>query len=152
MQAKNVPRKNIGFTIIEIMIIIMILVLLIAILIAISFHFKGKESKAAIQERQDILRIENAMRFYRLDNSFYPSNDQGIAALTKKPLIEPIPQHWVKYLNEIPKDPWGLPYHYSNPGRFKPIEIYSCGHNGEQNFWVRFKYWLTSNPKINCKN
>ncbi|KTD07708.1 type II secretion system major pseudopilin GspG [Legionella jamestowniensis] len=144
--------KKSGATVIEIILTIMLLVLLVAIVVSIYLHINWKKSPETIKENKDILRLENAMRFYKLDNGFYPSNTQGLEALLKKPVTEPIPQHWTRYLKKIPKDPWGVAYHYSNPGRFHAIEIYSCGPTGKQNPWVKLKHWLTSNPKINCKS
>ncbi|ASQ44586.1 type II secretion system major pseudopilin GspG [Legionella clemsonensis] len=151
-QVKNWIGESKGATVIEIILIIMLLVLLVAISLSIYFHLDWKESPEAIKEKKDILRLENAMRFYKLDNGFYPSSAQGLSALIKKPVIEPIPQHWVQYLKKIPNDPWGFAYHYSNPGRFRAVEIYSCGPTGKQNSLKKLQHWLTSNPKINCKS
>lgn len=47
---------------------------------------------------------------YKLNNGDYPTTEQGLQALVKKPTIEPIPKNWnpAGYLatNSIPKDPW----------------------------------------------
>ncbi|ARB92395.1 type II secretion system major pseudopilin GspG [Legionella longbeachae] len=151
IQTKNGVRKSTGATVIEIMLMIMLLVIFIAIILSIYLHFDWKKSPEAIKEEQDVLIIENAMKFYKLDNGFYPSNTQGIAALIQKPVTEPVPQNWIRYLDKIPNDPWGFAYRYSNPGRFSAIEIYSCGPTQKLGTWAKIKYWLTSSPKINCK-
>ena len=45
--------------------------------------------------------------------------EQGLAALVAKPEQPPVPPNWKPggYLEKLPKDPWGRPYVYLNPGR-----------------------------------
>src|SRR5438046_89575 len=52
-----------------------------------------------------------ALDAYRLDNDFYPSTAQGLAALRSRPAGEPEARNWRgPYLRkEIPLDPWGRP-------------------------------------------
>ena len=35
-----------------------------------------------------------------------------------------------KYLDQLPKDPWGNPYLYLNPGNNAEIDIYTLGRDG----------------------
>lgn len=105
-------RNNTGITLIEILLIIMLLSIFTAIYIHLS---SNKMEMTKLDKTQcDILTIENGMRFYKLDNGFYPTTSQGIAALVTKPTTKPIPLHWTPYLKTIPHDKDGKPYHYEN--------------------------------------
>ena len=63
--------------------------------------------------------IANALDLYRLDNSHYPSTQQGLEALVSKPSGSPEPKNWNAdgYLKGVPEDPWGNQYQYVSPGR-----------------------------------
>lgn len=99
-------------TLIEILLITMLLSIFTAIYIHLS---SNKIEITKLDKTQcDILTIENGMRFYKLDNGFYPTTAQGIAALVKKPKTKPIPLHWTQYLKTIPLDTGGKPYIYEN--------------------------------------
>lgn len=112
-----------GMTFIEILLILMLLAILASIMVPI--YLNRQASPSILEERRNITTIENAMKFYKLDNGFYPTNKQGISALQVKPSSEPIPKHWTQYLTIVPMDKWGNPYHYANPGRHGEIEVYS---------------------------
>jgi general secretion pathway protein G len=70
-----------------------------------------------IAAKQDIGTIMQALKLYRLDNGRYPSQEQGLTALTQKPTTDPIPNNWKDggYLERLPNDPWGNAYKYLNP-------------------------------------
>ena len=44
----------------------------------------------------------------------------------------PVPPNWKPngYLERLPKDPWGNPYQYLNPGLRGEIDIFSFGADG----------------------
>ena len=122
-------KKNQGFTLIEIMVVVVILGILAAIVVP---QIIGRPDEArVVKAKQDILAIENALELYKLDNGFYPSANQGLIALVQQPTSEPVPQHWKRYLKDLPNDPWGRPYQYLNPGEHRDIDIFSYGANGQ---------------------
>ncbi len=41
-----------------------------------------------------IQALENALNMYRLDNSDYPSTEQGLKALVEKPVAGNVPRNW----------------------------------------------------------
>ena len=110
-------------TLIEILLMVMLVAIMTSLVVRIFFV------KAALprldKAQQAVVMVENAMEFYKIDNGFYPTNAQGIAALVVKPTTEPIPMHWTRYLKNLPTDPSGRPYHYLNPGKHNAIDIYS---------------------------
>lgn len=118
-----------GFTLIELMVVIMILGVLAALIVP-RVMTRPDEARA-IAARQDIAQIMQQMRLYRLDNSRYPTSEQGIAALVTRPSSGPAPTNWKSYLDRVPNDPWGKPYQYLNPGVRGEIDVFSLGADGQ---------------------
>lgn len=116
------PPLNQGITLIEILLFCIISALLISIFLSI-YRLDWHKSTDDNPSTPAMLTIYNAMKFYKLDNGMYPTTDQGLRALIIKPTIEPIPQHWRKYLKAIPRDAQGRVYHYHNPGKHHEIDI-----------------------------
>ncbi len=118
-----------GFTLIEIMVVVIILGILAAI-VAPNVIGRIDDAQAA-RVQQDLRGIENALKFYRLDNFSYPTSEQGLDALVTKP-ADPNIKNWKTggYLDRMPKDPWGNPYEYLSPGNNGEIDIYTLGRDG----------------------
>lgn len=123
-----------GFTLIEIMVVVIILGLLAGLVLP---RIMGQEEEARIKTtRTQIKALEHALDSFKLDNGFYPSTDQGLEALIKKPEIGRIPTRWREggYLKpaRIPKDAWGRDFIYISPGNEgREYEIISYGPDGE---------------------
>lgn len=121
-----------GFTLIEIMVVMVILGMLVAI-VAPNIMGRSDQAKVTIAETQ-LRNIQNALDLYRLDNSHYPSTQQGLEALVSKPSGTPEPKNWNPegYLKSVPVDPWGTPYQYVSPGTEGPYDLYSLGSDGQE--------------------
>ncbi|MGH8530605.1 MAG: type II secretion system major pseudopilin GspG [Nevskiales bacterium] len=119
-------RQQRGFTLIEIMVVVVILGILAAVVVP---NIMGNPDKARVAKaKQDVRVIENALKLYRLDNFYYPSTEQGLAALVQKPSGEPPAKNWRSpYLDRLPKDPWGTAYEYLSPGTHGEIDVFSLG-------------------------
>jgi len=125
-RAARFPR---GFTLVEIMVVVVILGILAALIVP---RVVGRTDEArAVAAKQDVAAIMQALKLYRLDNGRYPSTEQGLAALVTKPQSQPAPSNWQKYLDRIPKDPWGNVYHYLNPGVRGEIDVFSLGADAQ---------------------
>jgi general secretion pathway protein G len=125
----NKLRKSSGFTLIEVMVVIVILAVLAAMIVP---KVMGRPDEArVVAAKQDIGAIMSALKLYRLDNRRYPTAEQGLDALVKKPGVAPIPDNWKSYLDKMPVDPWGNPYQYLNPGINSEIDVMSWGADGK---------------------
>lgn len=125
-------HREAGFTLIEIMVVIAIIGILATMIVP---KIMGRPDEArATAAKQDVGTIVQALKLYRLDTGRYPTTDQGLKALVDRPTSEPIPQNWKTggYLDSLPKDPWGNPYQYINPGAHGEIDVYSFGADGKQ--------------------
>ncbi len=120
-----------GFTLIEVMVVIVIIAVLAALIVP---KVMSRPDEARVTAaRQDIGAISQALKLYKLDNMRYPTTEQGLQALVKKPATQPVPENWKGngYLEKLPKDPWGSPYKYLQPGLHGDVDVMSFGANRE---------------------
>jgi general secretion pathway protein G len=120
-----------GFTLIEIMVVVIIIGLLAAVIVP-SVINKVDEARVS-KAKADIQSLETALTMYRLDNSKYPTTDQGLQALVVQP-TDPSIRHWRigGYLQRVSKDPWGTDYQYVFPGTHgKEYDLYTLGADGQ---------------------
>jgi general secretion pathway protein G len=118
-----------GFTLIELMVVVMILGVLAALVVP---RVMSRPDQArVVAAKQDIARIDQQLKLYRLDNSRYPTTEQGLQALVIRPGSGPAAPNWKQYLDKVPNDPWGKPYQYLNPGVHGEIDVFSFGADGQ---------------------
>jgi general secretion pathway protein G len=128
VQAK---RLNQGFTLIEIMVVVVILGILATLVVP---KIMGRPDEArAVAAKQDIASIMQALNLYRLDNSRYPTTEQGLQALVERPTTEPQPRNYKQggYLGRVPVDPWGSNYQFLSPGINGEVDVMSFGADGK---------------------
>lgn len=126
MNARLLQR---GFTLIEVMVVIIILGVLAALVVP---KVMSRPDEARIvAAKQDIATLMQSLKLYRLDNRRYPTAEQGLAALVKKPETDPLPPNWKSYIERLPLDPWGNAYQYLNPGLNGEIDVFSFGADGK---------------------
>lgn len=118
-----------GFTLIEIMVVMVIIGILAALVIPRVMDRPDQARRIAA--KQDVATIVQALKLYRLDNGRYPTTEQGLAALIAQPATDPLPTNWKACLDTLPKDPWGNPYQYANPGQHGEIDVWSLGADGK---------------------
>lgn len=123
-------RRRRGFTLLEVMVVIVILGILAALVVP--RIISRPDEARVIAAKQDIASILQALKLYRLDNKSYPSTEQGLQALVTRPASAPVPGNWKAggYLERLPKDPWGNPYQYLNPGLRGEVDVFSFGADG----------------------
>lgn len=130
MQRTSAPRRAArGFTLIELIVAITIVAVMGAVVVpAVMNHVSEARRTAA---RSDVNTLMQALKLYKMDNGRYPSADQGLNALVAKPTSGNVPNNWKVYVEKLPKDPWGNPYQYDNPGLKGEVDVYSLGADGK---------------------
>ena len=113
---KNLRRRSRGMTLIEIMVVITILGL-IAAAVGIAVVPKLEEAK---HDRAvlDIKTIQGGLQLYYAKSGKYPDTATGLKALVDTQTVQ-----------DVPKDPWGNEYIYTNENG-KPV-ITSYGRDGQ---------------------
>lgn len=134
---RNARRQQLrqGFTLIEIMAVVVIMGMLMATL-AVGINSQLNNARLKNTQAQ-ILRIEQALEYYQLDNARYPTSDQGLDALINKPTSPPEPRGYnpAGYIKpDALKDPWGMEFQYRVPGEHNPhgVDIWSYGPDGQE--------------------
>jgi general secretion pathway protein G len=125
------PRSSAaGFTLIEIMVVVVILGILAA-LVAPNVIRRIDDARVA-KARQDIRAYETALNLYRMDNFRYPTTEQGLEALVRRPM-DPNIRNWKEggYIDGLKKDPWGNDYDYLAPGAHGDYDLYTLGADGQ---------------------
>ena len=128
--ANDAARTQRAFTLVEVMVVVVILGILAAMVVP--RIISRPDEARVVAARQDVASLMQALKLYRLDNLRYPTTEQGMQALVTKPAAAPIPANWKAggYLDHLPKDPWGRPYQYLNPGLRGDIDVFSLGADG----------------------
>lgn len=122
-----------GFTLLELIVVVTILAILMGVVAPriMDAPDKARQSRA----KTDMKALATALQAYKLDNFNYPSTQQGLEALVRKPSGSPEAPNWKNggYLasTELPKDPWGRTYLYVSPGQHGDFDVYTLGADGK---------------------
>jgi general secretion pathway protein G len=148
----SMPRRDRGFTLIEILLVLAILLMLAAVaIVAVSGTREGAKidtTKLLIQE------VENALETYNMHMSHYPTEEEGgITALLTAPAVEDekLAERWRgPYLKSEPRDAWQHPLNYQigeslstetlTPGQ-KPFRLWSNGPDGQEGTSDDIRNW-----------
>ena len=118
-----------GFTLIELLVVLVIIGVLGALIVP--NLFSSLDDARGTAARTDIKTLTESLKRYKIDNQRYPSAEQGLDALVRKPTATPTPPNWKPYLDKLPADPWGRPYQFLNPGVNGEIDVFSFGADGQ---------------------
>jgi len=111
-----------GFTLLEIMVVLVIIGVLAA-LVAPRFLERADEAKVDTCKVQ-MKNIGQALKLYRLQHGKYPaSGDLQVLATAGK--------DGKRYMDALPKDPWGNDFIYLSPGVHGDFDILSYGADGQ---------------------
>jgi general secretion pathway protein G len=109
-----------AFSLVEIMIVVVIIGLLASV---VTYATKGyKERANRNKARADIAVLAGAVDSYYLATGRQPDNREGLQVL--------VPE----FVKSLPKDPWGNPYVYVQPGKngVGTFDIISYGADGRE--------------------
>jgi general secretion pathway protein G len=123
--------RQLGFTLLELLVVVAIIGLLAAYVGPKYFSQIGKSEQAVAKAQVDAFK--KALGAYRMDVGAYPSTEAGLAALMNKPSDTAQALKWNgPYLDgELPADPWGRPYVYTSPGTQGDFDLLSFGKDGQ---------------------
>ncbi|SMF34295.1 type II secretion system major pseudopilin GspG [Desulfovibrio gilichinskyi] len=143
----EINKNQRGFSLIELMIVIVILGLLASMLVP---KIMDRPNEARVTKaKMDMKALDSALKLYKLDTGRYPTTEQGLMALIKKPDTRPVPRNYRKggYLDSTtaPVDPWGYDYIYRSPGEedrdYEIISLGADGMDGGEDFDADIKSW-----------
>jgi general secretion pathway protein G len=125
-------KSEAGITLIEMTITIAIIAILGIVVAPRLFEIPQKARVTAA--KQQIQLFELALSQYDSDNGTFPTTEQGLEALVKKPANAELNKYNERgYIQKIPKDPWGKDYIYISPGTHgNDYEIMSYGADGQE--------------------
>jgi len=117
--------KQIGFTLLELLVLLLIIGLLAGFVGPKYFSQIGRsEQKVA---KAQIEAFDKALDQYRVDTGHYPNTENGLQALSSAPPNE-VNWHGPYLKKGVPPDPWGEAYEYKSPGdNNRDFDIISYG-------------------------
>jgi general secretion pathway protein G len=125
-------RKNMGFTLVELMAVLLIIALLAGLA---AKNFMGSTEKAKVITTKATLKtLHGAVNMFKLDTGVYPSEDVGLIELVEQP-ADLTGWNSDGYLEstEVPRDAWKNEFVYMlNPENGKPFVIISYGADGKE--------------------
>ncbi len=120
--------RNAGFTLVELLVVLAILTLLVGLVgPRMLGQLGGAKSKTAGVQIAD---LEKSVELFKLGVGRFPSDEEGLEALVKKPASA---NGWDgPYLKggSVPLDPWNNPYRYKRAPNGADVEIVSYGADG----------------------
>jgi general secretion pathway protein G len=133
MKPVKLIAGNDGWTFMETIIVIAIILILSSSVGYVAVRNIPKSRIATTKSQIDSFMV--ALESYYIDCGTYPTKEQGLDALWKKPETGSAGEKWSgPYLvKKVPKDPWGHDYVYNNPGTEGfPYSIISYGEDGKE--------------------
>ena len=109
-------KKQLGFTLLELLVVIVIIGLLAGYVAPRYFSQVGKSEVQVARAQIDAL--EKAVDQFRLENRRYPTAEEGLVAI--QPFLK----------KQLPNDPWGRAYVYRVGGQRGDYEVISYGRDG----------------------
>ena len=139
LRSRRRPARP-GMTFIEILVVMIILALVAGI---VGTQLIGQAEKAkADATRIQIKSLMSALDLYRLHNSTYPTSDQGLGALIRRPDVGTVPPNWQgPYINTnvMPLDGWNRNFVFvSDGGAFAITSLGADGAEGGEDLDADF--------------
>lgn len=134
--SKRQVRTRAAFTLIEVMIVIAI-ILALSGLVGVAVFQQRERAKYQMAEIE-LKSIQQAMKHFRLAYDRWPTEEEGIAVLWDKEILDQEADQtaWTKLLDSpMPEDKWGNEWGYrpiSENGDESMFDLWSNGPDGEE--------------------
>lgn len=129
---REINRNEQGMTLVE---IIAVLTIIVVIMTLVGQQVTRQLQKGKVlSAKTQIKLIEQGLEDYYRENDAYPTTEQGLDALFKKPSSGRDTPSWAgPYLkgSEAPKDPWRYDYQYISEDGQKYL-LFSFGRDGKE--------------------
>jgi general secretion pathway protein G len=123
-------RKQLGFTLLELLVVLGIIAMLAGVVgPQVMKHLGESKTKAAKVQLEDLAAT---LDMYKLDLGVYPTTNEGLVALIEAPANA---KRWNgPYLRKqkIPLDPWLQEYHYVSPGQHGKYDLFTYGADAKE--------------------
>lgn len=122
--------RRAGFTLVEMLVVLAIIGSIVGLVgpRVLNYLAESKVKTAQIQMEN----IASALDLYYLDTGRYPSTEEGLAALVRRPAATVAWSGPYLKTPTVPKDPWGHDYLYRAPGQNGPYDVGSLGPEGRE--------------------
>lgn len=123
-------RVQAGYSLIELLVVLAILGLIMAIAAPrVIGYFEASKAKAA---KIQIANIVSALDLYKLSNSSFPTEAQGLKALVERPADVSTWDGPYLTRGDGINDPWGKPFAYKSPGVHGAVDISTLGADSKE--------------------
>ena len=142
------PRMNQNarhaFTLIELLLVLVILGILAAVVVP-QYVNRSKTAKITAA-KTDISNLSAALNVFDNDNGRFPTNEEGLDALVTQPGGDSSDWKGPYIERGVPKDPWGNPYVYHEPGTHNPksFDLFSTGPGGTDGSGNEINNWAST--------
>jgi general secretion pathway protein G len=126
-------QLQLGFTLMEMLVVLAIIAAVMGLIGPRLLGTIDREAPKLAATQAKMLR--GAVETFRLDVGRYPTQQEGLAALSTKPSDPTAASRWRgPYLDgDLPVDPWKNPYQYAIPGaNNQAFALYSLGADGKR--------------------
>jgi len=122
--------RRAGFTLVEMLVVLAIIGSIVGLVgpRVLNYLSESKVKTAQIQMEN----LASALDLYYLDNGRYPSTEEGLAALVRRPGSAASWNGPYLKTSGLPRDPWGHDYLYRAPGQNGPYDVGSLGPEGRE--------------------
>lgn len=140
MKRETILTSSAGFTLIEILLVVIIIGILVS-LVAPRLAGRSEEARKQAAKADIDVGISLALDLYEVDNGRYPQKLDDL--ITKNSDAVNWKGPYTK--KGVPKDPWGSPYIYNNPGTHNSssYDLYSPGPDKQENTEDDIVNWQT---------
>jgi len=130
MPYRRANPSQAGFTLIEMLVVLVIIGLIMGLVAPrVLGYLSDARTKAA---RLQIESFSNSLDLYYLDVGRYPTTQEGLTALVKRPASVDVWNGPYLKGGTVPMDPWRNAYAYVSPGTHGAYDLMSYGSDGRE--------------------